>query len=358
MAIQVFACQDQQYPFSIFRMRDAAFQVARILHSGDLVVTPSAGLQVQAAAGSALVQQTVAPEGAFYNGLYYVFNDAPANPYNTILAPVTNPRVDYVVFRVYDVNEQGLSGSSKGQIEWVQGTETAGANVTPGSGGYLAGVTAPPANSMILAAVLQTVGESSIPAANILDLRPRTSGAVNIATTGSRTNTAYGALSDANDQIPNLMLPTNGRIRIGYQALWQQSGAVAARAAIFIGSNQLKIATTMAAPQTQAAILGSLTNSYVALASGPVGLAGVDAGGGAYSGDVTTGQVIGTSGIYYQEIGGIQINATTSGDWWGGPCDIQGLPAGSYTISVQFKASSGSVTAQNRKLWVEVIPFS
>ena len=168
-------CTDQSYPFEDLRLVLGALGSPGVISAGDMLVSPASGLQVQVAAGRALVPQIVATEGSFYatgTGLYYVVNDAAASPYNTILAPSASPRVDTVVLRVYDVNEQGLTGSSFARLEWVSGSETAGANVTPGSSGFLAGAAAVPANSLVLAYVLQTVGESSISSGNILNVTP------------------------------------------------------------------------------------------------------------------------------------------------------------------------------------------
>src|ERR1044072_980378 len=59
-----------------------------------------------------------------------------------------------------------------------------------------------------------------------------------ISTTESRTNTAYGLLTTP-DRVQNIVLPTDGLIFILFHATWQQAVASAARAAIFIGANQL-----------------------------------------------------------------------------------------------------------------------
>jgi hypothetical protein len=59
-----------------------------------------------------------------------------------------------------------------------------------------------------------------------------------------------------------------------------------------------------------------------------------------YTGDVTTGQIVGT----------------VSAAGLGGPCYFFAA-AGTYTISIQVKASSASVTIKNRKLWVWTIGF-
>lgn len=175
-----------------------------------------------------------------------------------------------------------------------------------------------------------------------------------IPTTGTRTNTAYGQLSDGPDQVSGIVLPTNGLIAVAYQATWQESVDNAARAAIFIGANQLKIgATNVAAPVVQDAANDMTINTDAVLATGPGGLQGFGAAfaAAAYGGDVTTGQVIGNAMYQANQTGG-----GPGGSPMGGPVYIFAA-AGTYTVSVQFKASSGTVTAKNRKLWVWTVGF-
>jgi hypothetical protein len=151
-----------------------------------------------------------------------------------------------------------------------------------------------------------------------------------IATTESRTNVAYGTLATP-DKVAGLVLPTDGLIFVSYQATWQESVLGAARAAIFIGANQLKTWLTGAAPaaqETQVANVGAATDTP--LITIPQGLN--SSGNAAYTGDVTTGQSIGVTG---------PIKAA----------------AGTYDISVQFKSTSGSVTAKNRELRVWSMGF-
>jgi hypothetical protein len=69
----------------------------------------------------------------------------------------------------------------------------------------------------------------------------------------------------------------------------------------------------------------------------------------AYTGDVTTGQAVGIAGVAHLNLANAGTITMGSGAW-GGPCYIFGLAAGAYKISVQFKASSGKVTAKKRRL--------
>lgn len=185
-------------------------------------------------------------------------------------------------------------------------------------------------------------------------------GAVNIGASESRSNTAYGTLTTP-DQVTGIMLGTNGLIRVWYQATWQCSVAGAARAAIFLGSNQIKSANDgtfgVANPATQAGAMANTagSNTNTPLVSASFGLAGV-VQSSAYAGDVATGQVVALTTTPTQELSGtiLQFSGVAS---VGGPCDIFAA-AGTYTVSVQFKATSGSVTASNRKLWVQAISFT
>jgi hypothetical protein len=148
-----------------------------------------------------------------------------------------------------------------------------------------------------------------------------------IATEESRTNTAFGTLTTP-DEITGVVVPENGLIVIGYQALMKQSASEAARAALFLGANQLKVATT-GVPIVQETSLQAGTNFHN-LGTDTNGLKLVGDGAGA---QVTTGMVVGPGG-------GTLVTVFAD--------------AGTYAIGVKFKASSGSVTAKERKLWVAV----
>lgn len=186
-------------------------------------------------------------------------------------------------------------------------------------------------------------------------------GTTNISTSQSTSSTSYTTLATP-DQVQNVVLPANGLISVWYQAMWQESVAGAGRAAIFVGANQLLVQSiATAAPATQAAATSSATAAInVPLFTLPIGLATQQASSG-FTADATTGQAVGlytTGGTVGVEIGGtthLLFNAGNVGA--GGACSVFAA-AGTYTVSVQFKASSGSVTASNRKLWVQAISFS
>lgn len=154
-----------------------------------------------------------------------------------------------------------------------------------------------------------------------------------VAAEESRTNVAYGLLGTP-DRVSSLVLPTDGLIFISFSGMFKSSGASTGSAAIFIGSNQLKSDQSGTAPAiTEDTTQG--TNAYHHIATYTHGLA---VSGGVWTGDVTTGQTIG--------YGGAQ----------GSICAVFAA-AGTYDISIQFKASSGSVTAKERKLWVWTAEF-
>lgn len=159
-------------------------------------------------------------------------------------------------------------------------------------------------------------------------------GETHVAGAETRTNAAYGSLTTP-DQVSSVVLPSNGLIVVGYQAIWQNSTAGNGRAAIFIGANQLKAASATGAAAVQEALGSATINDDDPLATTSLGLA-TSAGAGAAT-EVTTGQVLGTASF-------------------GGPTYVF-ASAGTYTISVQFKSAAGSVTVKNRHLWVWTMGF-
>jgi len=182
-----------------------------------------------------------------------------------------------------------------------------------------------------------------------------------IATEQVRTNTAYGTLTTA-DSV-SIALPTDGLIVVGYQATWKESVMGASRAALFLGANQVQVmgaATTGgSAPRTQEALLGtSNAGQEYALCTCAAGLVGLVSSATGFTGDATTGQILGSvaaAGSIKMQIGSDGI-AFTAPSFAAGPCLIFAA-AGTYTVSVQFKSSSGSVTVKNRKLWIYTLGF-
>lgn len=165
-----------------------------------------------------------------------------------------------------------------------------------------------------------------------------------IPTEESRSNTSFGTLTTP-DIVEDIVLPTDGLIAICYMAMWKESVLNAADATIYIGANELQLAhdrfSTTSGIST--GVHSSAANIYKPLSTTERGLpsSGEPAEGTAYGGHVTTGQIVGF----------------TDGDVvFGGPVYVFAA-AGTYDVSVQFKATSGSVTAKERKLWVWTIAF-
>lgn len=156
-----------------------------------------------------------------------------------------------------------------------------------------------------------------------------------VATLQNTTSATFTTLPTP-DQVTGIVLPTPGLISVWYQATWSESVSSASQAAIFLNSNQLVRAAVSGAPVAVSTGNGGTSNN-VSLVSSTIGLASFAASAG-YAGDVSTGQVIGNS---------------TSG----GPCWIFAA-AGTYTVSIQFKTSSGNVNAQNRRLYVQALSFA
>lgn len=156
-----------------------------------------------------------------------------------------------------------------------------------------------------------------------------------VATQETRSNAAYGLMTTA-DRVQNVVLPTNGILMVAYRALWKSSlgGTNVAKAAVFVGSNQLKAPATSGAPAVQEALCLATTFSH--LSTGPSGLVSVDSSSDAT--DVTTGQIIQPPGA--------------PGGWL-----LIEAAAGTYDISVQFLNTAGTGTVvQTRKLWVRAVP--
>jgi hypothetical protein len=330
------------------------------------LTAPGSGMSVNVSTGEALIPGN---EGAA-QGPYYGRVTSQTN-LSISAASVSNPRIDTVCATSADAGYTIPTGGTSGQwtLQVVTGTPTAGATLA-----NLNGAAALPLSSLLLGYVLVPTSATNIITADIANVAtaftfqgiggPAVRGAVNIPTSQSTSSTTYTTLATP-DQVTGIVLPTNGLIAVAYQASWLETVTYAARAAIFIGANQLKVAGVGGTPLTTAAVLGGSSGSIAnPLATFPGGL--ISKAGSAYSGDVTTGQAIGTYVAFVDtpdvEVGGFteSLSPPNNGTvaFLGGWCLIQNLPAGTYTISVQFKTSSGSVSASNRKLWVQTLNFS
>ena len=385
MALDYFATQAGSYsaettrramfaPYARTSANSPGIIAGGLLSSADLQITaPVSGMTVNIGTGEGIIGGS---EGGAQGGYYFRNSSSFSAP--VAAANPSNPRVDAVCATMADAGytqPSDVGSTTNGPVlAVVTGTPTAGANVTPGSGGYLAGAPSIPLSTLLLGYVLVPTSATNIVTADILNVAGPLSmtasvagvggatvrGAVNIPASQSTSSGSFTTLATP-DQISGLVLPTNGLIRVWYQAIWQESVAHEAHAAIFLNSNQLMVAASApggASTQEAQTITGSFTGVNCSLFSTPVGLATQAPKSVSYGGDVTTGQVVG----FAEQACDPQMAIAGSG-WdipavpMGGPCDIFAA-AGTYTVSVQFLAVSGSVTVSNRKLWVQVLPFS
>lgn len=182
-----------------------------------------------------------------------------------------------------------------------------------------------------------------------------------ISTEQSRTNAAYGLLGTA-DEVPNVVVEKDGLLFVSFMAIWKSSVKAAGRAALFIGSNQLKIPRISTGTfQTQAAATFSATaGNWEAVTSGPFGLISSD-GAGSFGAMPTTGVAVTAGfGTVTEGEGGTRLTYEVNGEYTvapsnsymppGGLIVIEGLAEGEYDVSVQWKSASGSITAKERRL--------
>jgi hypothetical protein len=161
-------------------------------------------------------------------------------------------------------------------------------------------------------------------------------GAKVIAAEESRANVAYGLMATP-DRVPGVVMPQDGLLCVRYSALVKNSMAGTGAAAIFVGATQLRSAVGGGAPDVFEFVWSSGANEYDWLFTVPPGAGslfywGMRTGGG----DASRGAVP------------VAV---------GGSVEIE-VPAGTYDVSVQFRSSSGSVTAKERKLWVWTMDFT
>lgn len=132
-----------------------------------------------------------------------------------------------------------------------------------------------------------------------------------IATEQTRESATFGKLTTA-DEIAEVVVPENGLLKITYTAQVKSSVSGAGRVAVFVGANQMGSEASL------------LETSFNRVATEPAGLSRALA-----TATVTTGRVLQS----------LQIGE---------------LAAGTYAVSVQYRATSGSVTAKERNLKAEV----
>jgi hypothetical protein len=256
-------------------------------------------------------------------GPYWIWNES-----NTTLtintANGSNPRIETIIARIEDAQFAG--SNKKAVLQVVEGTATSGATLE-----NLSGKGTVPASSLVLAYVLVPAGASSILTADIKQVatvfQPSAPmGGVQssiIATEQERESTSFGKLSTP-DEV-TVTIPTGGVIAVAAHVTWKSSVSAAGRVALFVGANQLKnnAATPAVAEE------GSYSTVFSVFSTSPESESGFvfKSNSGSYTGDVTTGQLLGA------------------------PVLIFGLAAGSYPISLQYRATSGKVTVKQRSLW-------
>ncbi|WP_028058384.1 hypothetical protein [Candidatus Solirubrobacter pratensis] len=146
------------------------------------------------------------------------------------------------------------------------------------------------------------------------------------------------------DRVTSVSLPTDGLISVAFQAMWKAVTPANAMAALFLNSTQVQVVLDTATnPASAAANMPTGANLYRALATSGFGLHSSANSSGAYTGDATTGQIIGVS----------PANGTLAGS---GVCHIFAA-AGTYDVSVRYATGPDPVTAKNRKLWVWTTGF-
>jgi len=187
-----------------------------------------------------------------------------------------------------------------------------------------------------------------------------------VSTAQATSSAAYTTLATP-DQVSNVNLPTGGLIEVAYQARWTMTSAGSSQAAVFLGANQTQIQGfdgSTRGPLATAAY--NLQTSAQVLYSWGGGLASSNSAA-LYTADASTGQ-----GIGYQNVNGAMglLLGAASVFFGGGLNDTAGVSAvaqsgpmwifadaGTYTVSIKFQTSN-TITVQDRRLYVKVLPFS
>jgi len=166
-------------------------------------------------------------------------------------------------------------------------------------------------------------------------------GVTSIATEETTTSTSYTLLT-TEDQVENVVLPTDGILWVKYRALWKLTGASnAGAAAIFIGSNQLKAFVVNTVPAVAEASLAASGDNYGLVYSEPINAA------------------VGTTGLDSLSSGTSDASFVTTGMADSHFLAIEAA-AGTYTVSIQFHVNAtngGTLSVKERKLWVKAEGF-
>lgn len=175
----------------------------------------------------------------------------------------------------------------------------------------------------------------------------------------STTSSSYTTLA-TEDKAADIVMPSDGLVVVWFHALWKESVNNTTRAAIFLNEDQVKIGKQANPPDGQAAenvSAGGTTNTYRNLFSTSGGLmASISSAVEGIS--VSTGQIVGHlagSADSIFSVGETSLGATETG-LRGGPVYIY-ADAGIYDVSIRYKASSGTVTVKDRRLWCMALGF-
>lgn len=161
-----------------------------------------------------------------------------------------------------------------------------------------------------------------------------------IAAEESRANTAYGLMTTP-DRVSGVVLPTDGLLLIAFRALWKESVQGAARLAIFLGATQLRAGTSFnggTQPLLESAGVSATNN------------------GGSASPNIYRPILLNSANSFAQSPGAFTGDQSLTQPFVL-PVFAVEAAAGTYDVSIQFKASSGSVSAKERKLWVLAMGF-
>jgi len=171
-----------------------------------------------------------------------------------------------------------------------------------------------------------------------------------IATEETITPGGVNTFMTTPDRVSNLVLTTDGLIFVALQAMWKESVNNSARALITLNGNDIVRAndrSPVGPTVTGGTALATTADTYKALVSFPGGLQGIAGDATAYTGDLTTGQLI-----------GVMTNGSVlAGSGYFGFMTIFAA-AGTYEVGLKFTTNTGgTVTAKNRKLWCWTMGF-
>lgn len=146
------------------------------------------------------------------------------------------------------------------------------------------------------------------------------------------------------DQV-TVTLTADGLMYVGYMATWNVTAGQTATAAIFVNGIELLLAASAGpAAASRATMVTTGTGGQdTPLGSFAGGLISLDSTGATYSGDATTGQLLGVA---------------TSKGYTTGMCGPIFAAAGTYTIQIRFMAPTATLNVHHRRLWVKAEAYS